>query len=125
MIGIKVFDEKYRKLPVAALVTGITAASFCILYFLFWALFDSFLTSFIVDHKFMSYIMFSFVFTGVCLTIAAVITASIDLKRIKTGTCSIKGKGFDLTGIILGSFLILFGFILWFVDFFGFINIIT
>jgi len=117
--------EKYRKLSVAALVTGILAVSFCILYFLLWALFDDFLTSFIAAVGWMRYIMFSFVGAGIGLTIAALITGSIDLKRIKTVTYSRRGKGFDITGIILGSLLILFGFILWFVDFFGFINIIS
>lgn len=117
--------QKYRKLSVASLITGILAVSFCIFYFLLWALFDDFLTSFVADYEFMSYIMFFYVCTGICLTIASVITGSIDLKRIKTGTYNSKGKGFDITGIILGSLLILFGFILWFVDFFGFINIIT
>lgn len=124
-MSTKVFNEKYSKLSVAALITGILAVSFCMLYFLLWALFDDFLTSFVADYGFMSYIMFSYVCVGVCLTITALITGSIDLKRIKTGTYNRKGKGFDITGIILGSLLILFGFILWFVDFFGFINIIT
>ena len=87
------------------------------LYFLLWALFDDFLMSFVADYEFMSYIMFSYVCAGICLTIAAVATGSIDLKRIKIGTCSRKGEGFDITRIILGSLLILFGFILWFVDF--------
>ena len=117
--------QKYRKLSVAALITGILAVSFCMLYFLLWALFDDFLTSFVADYEFMSYIMFSYVCAGICLTIAAVTTGSIDLKRIKIGIYGRIGKGFDIIGIILGSFLILFGFILWFVDFFGFINIIT
>lgn len=121
----EVFYEKYRKLSVTALVTGILAVIFCTLYFLLWALFDNFLTSFIAEHKFMSYIMFSYVSVGVCLTIAAVVNGSIDLKKIKTGTYSRKGKGFDIAGMTLGSILALFGFTLWFVDFFGFVNIIS
>ena len=124
-MSTKVFNEKYRKLSFAALITGVLAVSFCTLYFLLWALFDDFLTSFVADYGFMSYAMFSYVSVGICLTIVAVVTGSIDLKRIKTGTYSRKGKGFDITGIILGSLLMLFGFLTWFVDFFGFINIIT
>ena len=121
----EVFYEKYRKLSVASLVTGVLAVCFCLLYFLLWALFDDFLTSIASDYEFMSYFMRSYVSAGVALTIAAVITGSLDLKRISTGTYSIKGKGFDIAGIILGSSLVLFGFMLWFVDFFGFVNIIT
>jgi len=56
-------------------------------------LFDNLLEALVADYEFMSYIMFSFVCAGVVLTIAAVITGSIDLKRIKTGTYSSKGKG--------------------------------
>lgn len=121
----EVFYKKYRKLSVAALVTGILAVSFCILYFLLWMLMDDLLERLVADYEFMSYIMFLFVCTGIGLTIAAVITGGIDLKRIKTGTYSRKGEGFDITGIILGCLLVLFGFTLWFVDFFGFVNIIT
>jgi len=117
--------QKYRKLSVASLITGILAVIFCILYFIPWALFDDFLTSFIADYKFMSYVMFFYVFAGISLTITAVITGSINLSRIKTGTYNCTGKGFDIAGIVLGSLLILFSFVLWFVDFFGFINIIS
>jgi hypothetical protein len=117
--------KKCRILPVIALVTGIMAVIFCVIYFLIWALFDDFLTIFIAYHGLMSYIMFSYVSAGVCLTVAAVITGSIDLKGINTGTYSSNGMGFDITGIILASLLILFGFMLWFLDFFGFINIIS
>jgi len=117
--------KKCRILPVIALVTGIMAVIFCVIYFLIWALFDDFLTIFIADHVFVSNIVFSYVSAGVCLTIAAVITGSIDLKGINTGTYSSNGMGFDITGIILASLLILFGFMLWFLDFFGFINIIS
>lgn len=124
-MGSEVFYERYRKLPIAALTTGMLALIFCTLYFLFWELFDDFLTVFIADHGFMSYIMFLYVGIGVCLTIAAIVTGSIDLNKIKTGINSRKGRALDITGIILGSILVVFGFSLWFVDFFGFINIIS
>ena len=117
--------QKYRKLSLTSLITGILSVSFCILYFTLWALFDDFLTGVVADHKFISYIMFIYVCAGIGLAITAVITGRIDLSRIKTGAYIKKGKGFDIAGIILGSFLIMFGFILWFVDFFGFINIIN
>ncbi len=117
--------KKYSKLSVASLTTGILAIIFCMLYFLLWALFDDFLTGFIAGNEFMQYVVFLYVCIGVCLTIAAVVTGGIDLNRIKKDTYSKKGEGFDLTGIILGSLLILSGFVLWFVDFFNFINIIT
>ena len=41
------------------------------------------------------------------LAIAAIVCGSIDLHRIKRGQYSSKGKGFDITGIVLGSVFIL------------------
>jgi len=124
-MGTEVYYEKYRKLSIISLLTGIVAVIFCSLYFLIWALFDDFLTSFVAGYRFMPYVMFSYVCIGACLTIAAVVIGSIDLNNIKAGTYSRKGKGFDMTGIIIGYILILFGFSLWFVDFFDFVNIIS
>ena len=121
----EIIVQKYGKLSIASIITGMLAVSFCVLYFISWALFDNFLTSFVAGYKFMPYVLFLYVCAGVCLTITAVITGSIDLSRIKTGTYNYTGKGFGITGIVLGSLLILFGLILWFVDFFGFVNIIT
>ena len=46
------------------------------------------------------------------LPIVAVICGSIDLKRIKTGLYNKKGKGLDITGIVLGGFFILIA--IWF-----------
>jgi hypothetical protein len=121
----KVSYKKYRKLSVCALTTGMLAVSFCILYFLLWILADGLLERLVADYGCISYMLLSFVSTGIGLTVASVVTGSVDLKRIKTGISSRKGNGLDITGIILGSVLILFGFILWFVDFFGFMNIIS
>ncbi len=117
--------NNYRKLSITSLITGILAVIFCLLYFILWTFFDNFLTSFIVAHKFMSYVMILYVCIGVVLTITSVGTGSIDLSRIKTGIHDKKGKNLDIIGISLGSLLILFGFTLWFVDFFGFIDIIS
>ena len=41
------------------------------------------------------------------LPIAAIVCGSIDLKKIKAGLYSNKGKGLEITGIVLGSVLIL------------------
>ena len=46
------------------------------------------------------------------LAITAIVTGSIDLNRIKKDIYSRKGKGFDITGIVLGVLFILF--VLWF-----------
>lgn len=43
------------------------------------------------------------IFPGFALGIAAIVCGAIDLKKIKEGKSSIKGRGFDITGIVLGS----------------------
>ena len=118
------FHEKYRKLSVAALITGILAVSFCMIYFLLWEFIGNLLQRLIADVGFMRYIIISFICVGIGLTITAVVTGSIDLKRIKKGIYSIRGKGFDITGIILGSLLILFALIFYLAEFFDFTNFI-
>jgi len=40
---------------------------------------------------------------GIGPGIAAFICGILDLVRIKSGKSSVKGKGFDITGIVLGS----------------------
>ncbi|MBM3705912.1 MAG: hypothetical protein FJW66_05235 [Actinobacteria bacterium] len=46
------------------------------------------------------------------LAIAAVTCGGIDLKRVKSGISTKKGKGFDIAGIVLGGLFILF--VTWF-----------
>lgn len=97
--------EKFRKLSIAALVTGILPYIFTpIIPFIldpasrFSVCFSNLATP----------IMFFYITIAFSLTVTAVVCGSIDLKKIKTGLNSGKGKGLDLTGIILGSFGILY-----------------
>lgn len=120
-----VLDNKYRKISLTALIAGILAVSFCIIYIFSWELFDAFLTSFIAHHRFIPYLMFLYVTIGTALAVTAVIAGSVDLRKISTGIYSEKGKLLAVTGLTLGSILILLGLVFWFVDFFGLINIIT
>ena len=46
---------------------------------------------------------------GIGLPVAAIVCGSIDLRRIIAGPYSNKGRGFDITGIVLGAvFIMLF-----------------
>jgi len=111
----KIKTEKYRKLSVASLVTGIWAYCYAVL------LFTSVLSYFgnFIKENFSSELTISgqpiyeilplvagFV-SCFGLPIAAVVCGSIDLKRIKAGLYSRKGKGFDIAGIALGGLFIL------------------
>ncbi len=93
MIIIK--SEKYRGLSIAALVTGILAIGLAGFYLAFW---------FYASDLF----IYVFLYGVSVLSIAAVVCGSIDLKRIKAGRHSSKGRGFDIAGIVLGGIFILF-----------------
>jgi len=80
----KIKSEKYRKLSIAALVTGILAFS-----------------PFFLQLGPIQFMLFG-------LPITAVVCGSIDLKRIQAGRYSRKGRGFDIAGIVLGGIPILF-----------------
>ena len=99
-------SEKYRKLSVTALVTGILSISFGVLNFL-WVPVANLFQSSVDVLRIMSFIAASGIGIAFGLAIAAVVCGSIDLKRIKVGIYDRKGKGFDITGIVLGGLFIL------------------
>jgi hypothetical protein len=103
--------QKYRKLSVAALVTGILAIGFGFLYNFLWMPIANLLQS-SVDVSIIPYIVLPGVGIAFGLAISAVVCGSIDLERIKAGINSRKGKGFDITGIVLGGLFILI--VIWF-----------
>ena len=91
----KIKSEKYRKLSVAALVTGILAVSLGAIFFLRPS--DDFMN---IPNGVMNAIVGT---PPQVLLIAAVVCGSIDLIRIKAGRYSNKGRGFDIAGIVLGG----------------------
>ena len=110
----KAESRKYRKLSIVTLVTGILGYSaiaigiFINPYNIFPNIEMGRLISIVIG-----------VALAICLPIVAIVCGSIDLKRIKEGLYSNKGKGFDIAGIVLGSLLFsvaLFDFI---ASFFG------
>jgi len=98
-------SEKYRKLSIASLITGILPYIYMLLL---WLIFEILLKNVHIDEVIITILFFA-VFGSV---IAAIVCGSIDLKRIKRGEYSSKGKGFDITGIILGSVFMLT--VIWF-----------
>jgi hypothetical protein len=117
----EVKTEKYRKLSIAALVAGILTYT---IGFIMSGLI--YLLSFLPSSKTIdnilgyndnlygvyiaSYTSIS-VIIGISLPIAAIVCGSIDLKRIKAGLYSNKGKGFDIAGIWLGSAYFIIGIV--------------
>jgi hypothetical protein len=102
--GVK--EENYRKLSIAALITGLltyTIGFFIKGYPSFYVTFSQMightgaLSARFIIQAFISIVL------GFGLPITAVVCGSIDLQKVLAGILSNKGKGFDITGIILGS----------------------
>ena len=107
----KVEPEKYRGLSIAAMILGILVFVFVYPLMAFISPFvGSYLNNFIPEQFLIIFILSCYV---ICLAIPAIICGSVDLHRIKSGRYSIKGRGMDITGIVLGSVFILIGF--WFI----------
>ncbi|MGZ5551017.1 MAG: DUF4190 domain-containing protein [Nitrososphaeraceae archaeon] len=101
----KVNPEKFRKLPITALVTGILTFVCAIPFMEIVEHFiGSSLDNFIPEELPFILILYFYV---ICLPIPAIVCGSIDLKRIRTGRYSNKGKSLDIAGIVLGSVFIL------------------
>ena len=102
-------SEKYSKLSITALVTGILIVSLVGFQSFLWASIANFLHfSQISNALLLDIVMFSSMSIVAGLSITAVVCGSIDLKRIRAGLYSKKGKGFDIVGIVLGGAIVLF-----------------
>lgn len=101
-------SEKFRKLSLASLITGILTYSYLYLIPNFLVLFVVYLRNFVQSEGIIASIVASMVFILLGLPFSAIVCGSIDLKRIRAGLYIKKGKGFDITGIILGGVFILF-----------------
>ncbi len=100
----KIKSEKFRKLSIAALVTGILGISPTIISPLLDPTMEKIIPSLLSNVGVLLIIGLQIVsYGGFGLSIAAVVCGSIDLKRIQAGRYSNKGRGFDITGIVLGG----------------------
>jgi hypothetical protein len=101
----KIKSEKYRKLSIAALVTGIIPYIFTpVIPFIT----DPASPYEVYFSNYTTLIMSFYIGIAFSLTTAAIVCGSVDLRRVKMGLNSIKGKGFDIAGIILGSIGIIY-----------------
>ena len=104
MMDKEIKPEKYRKLPITSLITGILSYTI----FSFPSL-QMWISRYPVTDTARLIINNSFGITlGVILPIVAIVCGSIDLKRSKAGLFRNKVfKGMDIAGIVLGSVFIL------------------
>ena len=98
-------SEKFRKLSIIALITGI-------LPYLFTPVIP-----FVTDpaspyevyfSNYTTIIIFFYIAISFSLATVAIVCGSIDLKKVIVGLNSNKGKGLDITGIILSSIGIIY-----------------
>jgi len=96
-MNINANPQKYRKLSLASLIAGILTYIFILLVLII-----------LLKMAYVSDITnIAILFTAFGLAITAIVCGGIDLKTIKSSHCSKKGKGFDISGIVLGSAFIL------------------
>jgi len=96
--------DKYRKLPITSFVTGILALTiFSAPQIIMWS------SYYLVTDT--QRLIFNFsigIILGIILPVVAIVCGSIDLKSIRKGLHRSKiFKGFDITGIVLGSIIFL------------------
>ena len=101
----KIKSEKYRKLSVSALVTGVLPYIFTpVIPFIT----DPASPYEVYFSNYTTVIIYFYIAISFSLNTDAIVLGSIDLRRVTTGLNSNKGKGLDIAGIILGSIGILF-----------------
>ncbi len=105
-MNTKIKSERYRKISIAALVLGLLI----IIPFLVINLVALLVTPGSGGMN----LLWTLIFMMYALptSVAAIVCGSIDLKRIKAGLYSKKGRGMDITGITVGSLFIIPGIFL-------------
>jgi len=105
-INNSIKQERYSKLSIASLITGVSAVPFGFLVFCMSIGDPQDAGDWIIWYTINSLYWIFF-------PLPAIVCGSIDLKRIKTGRSSNLGKRLDITGIIIGGVLSLFGLASW------------
>jgi hypothetical protein len=92
-------SKKFRRLSIAALVTGLLGVC---LTLIFQLLGDIMYESMPLLQK-AGDILFTIIWGVIfVLSVTAIVCGSVDLKRIQAGRYNKKGRGFDIAGIVLG-----------------------
>lgn len=114
----KIKSKKYRGLSISSMIISFLPFSYAFLlfYFVFYysVSWSSIRDNFSSELTMMGVSVFKIVPVIAGLAITAIACGSIDLKRIRAGIYSRKGKGLDITGIALGG-LSIFSMVIWFV----------
>jgi hypothetical protein len=102
----KVKTESFRGLSITALITGILIYTIGLVITNYQEFYIDITQiagySGTLSTQFITSVFISIVI-GLGLPIAAIVCGSIDLSRIQADILSSKGRGFDITGIVLGS----------------------
>ncbi len=114
----KIKSKKYRGLSISAIIISLLPFSYAFLLFYFVSYYSvawsSIRDNFSSELTMMGVSIFKVIPVIAGLAIIAIVCGSIDLKRIRAGIYTRKGKGLDITGIALGGISI-FLIAVWFV----------
>ena len=101
----RIKSEKFRKLSIIALVTGILPYIFTpVIPFIT----DPASPYEVYFSNYTTIIIFFYIAISFGLTTVAIVCGSIDLRKVIAGLKSNKGKGLDTTGTVLGSIGIIY-----------------
>ena len=104
----KAKPEKYRGLSIAALVTGLLSVIAIPQIFRWSSYFH------VINLETLLLKIIIVFILGIGFPLTAIVCGSVDLKRIKVGHNSNKGKGLSITGIVLGAVFIIPGILLFY-----------
>jgi hypothetical protein len=99
--------EKFRRLSIASIITGILPYIYALLSWLILEILLYRIYGVSINDTIQNILNILNIAALFGLPIVAIVCGSIDLRRIKNGKYSNKGKSFDITGIVLGLVFIL------------------
>lgn len=102
-ISIEDGPAKFRAVSITGFIAGLISGIFFIWLFRFFSSYPISSPNILFFKLILNFIL------GIALPLSAIILGSVDLKRIKTLHLNKKGKGLDVSAIVLGSFFLPLG----------------
>lgn len=102
-ISIENGPARFRAVSIIGFISGVLSGIFLIWLFRYFSNYPISSSNILFFKLIMNFIL------GVGFPLSAIILGSVDLKRIKTLHLNKKGKGLDVSAIVLGSFFLPLG----------------
>jgi F0F1-type ATP synthase assembly protein I len=98
-------QSKFRAVSIVGFIAGLMSGIFFIWLFRYFSDYPFSSPNILFLKLILNFIL------GLALPLSAIILGSVDLKKVKTIRVNKKGKGLDISVIVLGSFFLLLGLI--------------